>query len=282
MTVAAAPQVSYWANLANSYQQLGWPFRPSPEDLRLFEEAVAKWAAGRAAQQISALMLGVTRDIATMRWPESAELLGVDKSGAMVSGVWPGDIPNRRSGIQGDWFHLPRPDASCDIVIGDGSMNCVRYPGAFRELAASVRRVLRDDGIFILRTYVQSPNPASPDELFAAVSSEPVIDFHHFKFRLLLSMQRNAREGICVSDVYRCWAAQKIDRDRLVAELGWRADEIDTMENYRGSGTVHTFPTLDEFRDGLCEVFEEPVILTPSAALGERCPILVLRPRQPR
>lgn len=279
MTVAATPQVSYWAKLANSYQQLGWPFRPSPEDLRMFEETVAAWAGGRDGSRISALMLGVTRDIATMRWPESAELLGVDNSGAMVSAVWPGDVPNRRSGIQGDWFHLPRPESSCDIVIGDGSMNCVRYPEAFRELAASVRRVLRDDGIFILRSYVQSEKPETPDELFDAVFSEPVTDFHRFKFRLLLSMQPNAQEGICVSDVHQCWAAQRLDRDRLVSELGWRADEIDTMENYRGSGTVHTFPTLDEFRDGLRELFEEPAILRPTAALGERCPILVVRPR---
>ena len=206
----------------------------------------------------------------------------MDNSGAMVSGVWPGDIPNRRSGIQGDWFHLPRADWSCDIVIGDGSLNCVRYPAQFRDLAASVRRVLRDDGIFIHRCYIQWQVTETPGELFDAVFSEPITDFHHFKFRLLLSMQQNAQDGICVSNVYQRWAAQCIDRERLVAELGWRADEIATMENYRGSETVHTFPTLDEFRGGLREFFEELDILTPSAPLGARCPILVMRPRRQR
>ena len=95
-------------------------------------------------------------------------------------------------------------------------------------------------------------------------------------------MQQNAQDGICVSNVYQRWAAQCIDRERLVAELGWRADEIATMENYRGSETVHTFPTLDEFRGGLREFFEELDILTPSAPLGARCPILVMRPRRQR
>jgi hypothetical protein len=272
--------VSYWHRLASCYPALGWPLRPSGEDIRLMEEAVANWAASQPAVSLNALLLGVTPEIATMRWPAESSLTAVDGSPAMVRIVWPGDIPVKRRVVCSNWLALPLQDASCGVVIGDGSMNCLPYPNGYRRLAEEVRRVLSPDGIYILRCYIQPVAQESPDQVFAdSFHSEAVPSFHHFKFRLLMAMQQSTQTGIAVDDVYRYWTDRKIDTALLTSRAGWEKSAIDTIELYRQSATVHSFPSLAEYRSVLGEFFDEISFSSLPCTLGERCPILVLRPR---
>ena len=92
-------------------------------------------------------------------------------------------------------------------------------------------------------------------------------------------MPQDLRSGLAVHDLYRLWASYSIDPVRLAALTHWPLPEIETLENFRDCSTVHTFPTLAEFRYLLHEHFDEAGMITPSYPLGEHCPILVLRPR---
>jgi SAM-dependent methyltransferase len=163
-------------------------------------------------------------------------------------------------------------------VIGDGSVNCVRYDD-FRGVASEVRRLLRDDGVFVLRCYVQPAVQERPEDVFADMFCAAIPSFHHFKFRLLMAMQQSAREGIPVNDVYQFWASRNVDLELLISRTGWERSAIEMMELYRGQYTVHTFPTLPEWRSVLHEFFDEVCLSTPSYNLGECCPTLVLRRR---
>jgi SAM-dependent methyltransferase len=275
-----AAVASYWHRLASCYPALGWPLRPSSEDIRFMEEAVASWAARQSAVTLNALLLGVTPEITTMRWPRASSLTAVDGSAAMVGAVWPGDIPLQRRAVCGDWLALPLPDASCGVVIGDGSMNCLPYPDGYRKLAAEVRRVLTPAGIFILRCYIQPAVQERREQVFADLfQPEALPSFHHFKFRLLMAMQQSTQTGIAVHDVYRYWTDRKIDTALLPARAGWEKSAIGTIELYRHSLTVHTFPSLAEYRSALAEFFDEISFSSPPCILGERCPVVLLRPR---
>lgn len=240
------------------------------------EEAASGWAAGHPGRPLDALLLGVTPEIARMRWPERSSLMAVDSSMAMVRAVWPGNVAGRRWAVRADWHALPREKFSCDVVVGDGSINCVAYPCGYRALAAGVGSVLRDDGLFVLRCYLRPEPQERPEDVAARMAQFP--SFHHFKFSLLMALQRGVREGIPVDRVYRFWAGLKVAEEGLATRAGWEMAAIRTIDFYRGSTTVHTFPTLEELRAVLLEYFEEISLATPAYPMGERCPTLVLKP----
>jgi SAM-dependent methyltransferase len=273
---------SYWDEFAESFAALGPPLRPSSEDIGSFEEAVANWAARYPHDWLRALLLGVTPELARMRWPERSTLLAVDNSMAMAQAVWPGNVAKKRWAVCGDWLALPRPESSCQVVVGDGSINCLRYPDGFQALAKKVREVLSDNGILALRCYAQPAVKEHPEEVFAGIFDATIPSFHHFKFRLLMAMQPSTEQGIAVNDVYKKWASHKIDEDMLIARSSWERRAIRTIEYYRDKETVHTFPTLEELRSVLLDFFDEVSCSSPSYPLGERCPLLVLKPKSSR
>ena len=268
--------MSYWNSFADSFRALGPPLRPSAEDIGSMEEAAYAWAAAHPGRPLHALLLGVTPGIAEMRWPDRTSLMAVDSSPAMTRAVWPGNISGKRWVVCGDWHALPRAERSCDFVVGDGSINCLSYPDGYRALAAGVHRVLRDDGLFVLRCYLRPELQESPEDVVARTAAFP--SFHHFKFSLLMAMQRCVCEGIAVDRVHRFWAGLKLEEESLAARTGWEKSAIRTIEFYRGTNTVHTFPSLAELRAMLLEFFDEISLTRPSYPLGKRCPTLVLKP----
>ena len=214
-----------------------------------------------------------------MRWPEASSLIAVDNSFVMARTVWPGNIPSKRRAVCGDWLSLPQAHASSDVVLGDGSMNCVRYPEGFRALARSVRSVLRPDGFLLLRSFVQPEGKDSIELVFADLLQGRFPTVNHFKFRLLMAMQRSTEQGIVVDDVYREWVRRNINKNDLVTITGWEKQALRSIELYEGQDVVHTFPTVSELRSVLGEFFDEVSISNPAYFLGDRCPSFVLAPR---
>src|SRR6185369_4430429 len=114
-----ARQGSYWDGFARSLAMLGPPLRPSAEDIEFMQAAIAATAAAQGAEPVQALMLGVTPEVAEMRWPEKSFLMAVDRSFPMTRDVWPGDVPGRRTAVCANWLAMPRPESSCHVIIGD-------------------------------------------------------------------------------------------------------------------------------------------------------------------
>lgn len=222
---------------------------------------------------LRALLLGVTPALASIDWPPSHSLVAVDASLSMVQGVW----PNHHPAVCGDWQQLPFAAGSYETVIGDGSLNCLRYPEGYRLLARTVSRVLREQGALILRCYIQ---PSERDPVEAVLADLPTIaSFHHYKFRLLMALQQTVRQGIAVDEVYRFWAGRHSGGEGLPSGPGWEPAVAETIGHYRGAATVHTFPTLDELRVVMEERFDEIGFSIPSYPLGERCPTIVWKRR---
>jgi hypothetical protein len=264
----------YWNNFAAVYRAFGLPLVPTQKDLRFMEGAVEGWACSHPGENLRALLLGVTPGIARMQWPEGSLLVAIDHSIGAASNVWPGNIPGRRWVVCGDWLALPI-GAPSSVVIGDGILNCLSY-GDFRRLAASVRDTLSDEGIFVLRTFVQADQREDPEVVF--LDRFECSTFHHFKLRLMMAMQRGVEQGIPVNEVYRFWCNHNVDREALSLRTGWARSDIDTIDLQNGQSTVFTFPTLHDLRSLLAEYFGEIATLVPSYPGGDRCPTMVLRP----
>jgi hypothetical protein len=271
--------VSYWDGFAKSYNDLGPPLRPSEEEIRSMERIVGDWAMSRGIRSPQALLLGATPAVATMRWPVGTSLMAVDKSFPMARVVWPGDIPGERRIVCGDWLALPRRENSCDMVVGDGSINCLSYRG-FRALAETVAGALRGNGLLVLRSYLQASPCESAEQVYQNALDGAIGSFQAFKLRLLMALQRTVQDGIAVNDVYQ-WVSQNVDLPALARRTGWTKPAIDTIERYKGCTTVYSFPTLEELRSALLPSFEELSLLTPGHEMGPRCPIGVFSVRKP-
>jgi SAM-dependent methyltransferase len=180
--------------------------------------------------------------------------------------------------VQADWRSLPARDAAYDLAVGDGSFNCLPYPDGIRAAALAVKRALGPDGLLVMRLYVRPDPCESAEELVQELHAKRVETFHQFKFRLLMAIQQSAEDGIMVSDVHRYWHALGLPVDSLPATPGWSPEAVQTIEAYRGSSTVHVFPSLREWRAVLCDLFEEIAVSPASYALGDRCPLIALRP----
>jgi hypothetical protein len=270
---------SYWQQLALSYHALGSPLKPPREVAALIETAVARFAGQHQKARLNALLLGVTPSIAEIAWPESVVLTAADYSLDMVQGVWPGNLPRSRHAVCANWRSLPLRRHFCDVVVGDGSMNCVRFPDEFRDLTNNLYSVLNEQGLALLRFYVKPIPCEGPEDLFAEAARGAIPDFHEFKFRLLMAMQESTQAGVAVDAVYKLWTKHNQDNPGLCERAGWNRRDTETMNLYQGSNTVHTFPALAEIQRALADRFELLEISYPSYPLSERCPILVLKRR---
>ena len=257
--------------MALSYECLQPPLRPSPDDLQFLENQLAEWAAEHPGRPLRALLLGVTPDLAGMRWPSGSSLVAVDSSMAMIRGVWPGNVPGRRRAVCADWLAMPFRPQSFDLVLGDGSINCVRYPASFHTLVSGVSRLLAPGGLLLLRCYVRPPAAPAPEQVIA--NAARCASFSDLKLRLMMTLQESTESGIAVDDVYRYWIRNRVDEADLAARTGWDPRVIRSIENYRDSSTVHHFPTLDELHAIFCGSLDAVRIS------DQPHPVIALRPK---
>lgn len=272
------PPGSLWEQQARQWSRIGPPLRPSGQDLVWAQEAVDRWQRTRP-QAPRALVLGATAELASLRWPEDSEVTAMDLSAPMLRGVWltAPDAPGRRLAVEGNWLDMPFLARAFDLVFGDGSFSLVsRREGL--PLASAIRRVLRENGLLALRAYIRPEGVESPETVCEQLLGGRIGSFHLFKLRLLMSLHRGSGE-VRVADAWEFFRAHCPSTESLARLLGWTLDEIQTIESYRGQGSIYWFPTLAELRAVLAPDFVEEVCWWPSYELGDRCPTLVLLPR---
>jgi hypothetical protein len=272
-------QACIWTSLARSYAAFGSPLVPGSEDVEILESAVFRHAASAGSKPLRAIMLGVTPAVALMRWPPASRILAIDNSPTVVRALWPGDIPGVREARCATWVAIPVEKNSCDVIVGDGSLNACRFPEEVREILHSISGLLVDDGMFACRCYIRPHSCESVGEVFDALFSNSGLTVDRFKMRLFMAMQRSPEEGVIVREAARILDRYKLDRRVMTERLGWSRAAIEPFNSWRFSETVYSIPSLEELREVLGECFEEVSITYPGYELGQYCPTLVMRPR---
>jgi SAM-dependent methyltransferase len=220
---------------------------------------------------VRALLLGVTPELAGAAWPDGTTLCAVDRARTMIDALFahgPG-----RAAVVGDWRGLPLPAGSIDLAVGDGCLTNLAFPAGYRALAAELGRVLAADGRAVLRLFATPARRESLDEVAAAIGA--IAGFHAFKWRLAMAITP-ADRSVRIDDVWHAFAAMCPDRDALAARTGWPRAVIDTIDAYRGSAVVYSFPTEDEAAAAMSEHLRVIGCTRPAYELGDRCPTLVL------
>jgi hypothetical protein len=235
-------------------------------------EMAANAAAAVDGHDERVLLLGVTPALAGI----GARLVAVDRSPNMIAMVWPGDDDRRRV-VEADWRSMD-PGGDFSAVVGDGSFNCLHYPGGYALVLARLVAMLRTPARFAVRFFV-TPDPCeSVASLGETTLAGRVESIHALKWRLAMAIV--AERGIVnvrADDILAEFDRLFPDREALARRTGWTRDEIETLDFYRGSADVLSFPTAAQIEAVIPAGFSNVRLLNSGAYdLSERCPLVTM------
>ena len=269
-------QTDAWTGRARAWDRYESPYRPHRDDTAAVEREAAALAARHG--RLDAIMLGVTPQTAACAWPPGTALAAFDSSRAMIDRLWPAPgTPEGATAACADWRELPVATRSADLVAADGSLICLSYPRGFSEVIEEVRRVLRPDGRFVVRTFLRPDPPESLGTILADLDEGRISGAFALKMRVAATLHR-PRVGISRAGLREFWLSLFPDQEAGARKFGWSFASF-TMPHRDESDVFLYYPTLQELRDVLASAFDEREISVGGYELAERCPTLVLQPR---
>ncbi|MEJ0088316.1 MAG: hypothetical protein WDM80_00945 [Limisphaerales bacterium] len=268
---------SYWDLLADQFQHQQSPLRPCAEDVRLFHQIIRDWHREYSPSRTNALLFGVTPEITNLSWPGNTFLRAIEKSQAMIDVIWPGNIPNQRQVVCGNWLDVKIEEHSLDLVVGDGFLTGLACPQQYDQIAGTISRWLKPDGLLIARLFVRTEKKETMDAIMADLEANRIIRFDILKWRLAMAIQETAEQGVRVDDIYRAWCDIEKTMPALPEQAGWPRATVNTIKLYEGRDNRYAFPTIKELADAISPYLEQVSVTIPTYHFGQCCPILVYR-----
>lgn len=259
----------HWQEFAKQWSRLGSPLRPCGEDVENFRQAMGS-DPGRC------LLLGVTPELASL----SPTLTAIDNSAAMIGALWPSKKTGKPAAVQGDWLSMPFPPASFDTIIGDGCLVLLSHPIQHQRFFEQLSKVISPGGKILLRVFISPEQGESREQVCSAALNGKIQGFHAFKWRLSMAIASEATgHNMNVAETHATFDRLIPDRNLLAAATGWRIEDIETIDFYRGSAAQYSYPTLSQVRQIIHPSLRETGLICGRYELAERCPILVLESR---
>jgi len=269
-------KLNLWNKHAINWDSVGVPLRPASSDIANLEKVVSRYSLENPKKnKLSALLLGVTPEITNMAWPPNTHLLAVDRMLGMIRHVWPGNSDIEADAICGDWMQLPLQKKWADLVIGDGSFTFFSFPDQYQQVCQSLKKVMADGAYLILRFFVQAEQTETCTVVFDDLYNGKIANFHVFKWRLAMSLQRDSSQGICVGEVWETWNRLGAGNEQLARQLNWPIDEINTINSYKESDTIYYYPDADSIRELFSSDFNEIGFIVDNYELADRCPLMI-------
>jgi hypothetical protein len=260
-----------WDGISGSWNKWGAPLRPSREDSVLMVGAVNQWnrTLQTPMQKVNVFLLGVTPELVNVTYPFQTYITAMDYSQGMIDNVWPGDIDGRRKAVLGDWFSTTLVAKSQDIVLADGSY--VFYgPASCTKLTDIINTTLNDTGLFVGRYFIQPRQKETVADLMTALSQNKIKNFHSFKFRIGMALQKDFFTGVVQGDIYNT-----IIPAAGVIKTNLSQAALDSLSFYQGKNTRLFFPTAGELKSILSQKFTSVSFKYPSYDFGECCPTVI-------
>ena len=258
--------MSHWQRYHKRWNEIQPPLRPDAD-------VVARMQSLIGSPQGTILLLGVTPELADA-FPR---VHAVDKNPGMMANVWPGDGPGKKAEV-GDWLDLPPRATPYDGVLGDGSLNCMPDLESLRTLFAALRDAMADGAPFACRLFERPETPFTRTHLENFATGPAPINFHAFKWQLAMHIAAQTGASVPVAQILSTFDTLFPDRAQLAAATGWKLETISTIDVYRGSPVIYTFPSRAEFTAalpaGVKDIRFEPC---GSYDMAECCPILSFR-----
>lgn len=226
-----------------------------------------------AGQRDRALLLGVTPELSGI----GHDTVAVDRSDKMIAYIWPGNTETRRA-VNANWLRLPLAAQSFSAALGDGSLNCIRYPSECASVYRELARVLRPGGRIAVRMYL-TPEPGdSMSDVRSDTLAGRVDNIHELKWRLANAIAAERGDpNVSVQHIHDAFSRLFPDRNALSEAAGWTQEEIEQIDAYNGLPDVFNFPTPRQVLALIPDAFTNGRLVPAGTyPLAERCPILVM------
>ena len=265
-----------WAGLAARWHAVATPLRPSAEDAAYTQRVIDALVRRTSAPRV--LLLGVTPELSSLRYPAEARLIAVDSSVEMLSALWKPPSGCASLALHARWETLPVAPGSLDLVLADASVCALPDVRTIHAVLAMVACAMRPGAWLCGRTFVSPPQPECIDVILRELREGRAGSVHGTKWRIAMALQGLSENGVALADVWRVFQRAG-DRELLGVRHGWSAASVATLDAYRDVSSRLCFPTFARTRELFAAHFDELDCRLPDYELGERCPTLLLRRR---
>ncbi len=255
-----------WNDISTHWDDWKAPLRPSSADTDIIKE---KLEGNSFTNPAKVFILGVTPELATMDFGFPTYIEAMDRSESMIQNVWPGDVDGYRKAILGDWSRFAPLNSSYDLVLADGSL-VFFSPSRMENLIISIRGMLKSEGKFVFRSFVQRSNKETIGSITKEFKDGYISNFHSFKFRVAMALQKDFQTGVTQAEVYdRIQSILPLNPDHNFSEA-----DLGTLAFYQNKRARHHFPTTQELGVILDKWFANTEVTYPAYDFGNCCPII--------
>ncbi len=265
-------QAGVWEKHACQWGRVGAPLKPSWEDGENTLHALNESLTRRSGRIV---ILGVTPELVQLQWPQSIELCAYDQSEEMIKAVWQPHPLIKSHVTQARWQCLPAPESSFIAAAGDGALNVLPRLDCYDEVFRELHRVLEDASQAVIRCFIRPDNTESLEEIVRAVRRGDVRSFHALKWRIAMSLVNTSDAAIAVEAIRDAFNDSFPSRSELAKITGWPEAVIGTIDAYKDSPALYSFPTLSELKHQCRAYFSIEDLMYGTYELASRCPTVI-------
>ena len=274
--VTSQKQTAIWERHSIQWRHIGVPLKPSDSDSNFMLESITH-LIGNCSNRFVVGVLGVTPEVIQLKWPSQVDVEAFDHSSGMIDSVWQPNVNNPSRVTHAFWQTLPIENESLDAIVGDGSFNVLLSLGTYIEVLTELHRTLKPNANIIVRCFIRPLVTEKIEAIIKDVNNNKIESFHALKWRIAMMLADNNKSTVAVNEIYACFERHFKDRNELMKKSSWLPDVINTINAYKNSPTIYTFPTLDIFRGVIDNLFTIEKVFYGEYELSDKCPTLILK-----
>ena len=265
----------HWESMAEVWEKVGPPLRPSAEDQHLYWSLIDPWIRDYPRPRI--LLLGVTPELYRLPWPAEHDLLAIDRSREMIYRFWLGSPVQM---MEADWTELPLPNESRDLAVCDGGLILLDREGR-KRLADRLHSVLVPGGRCVFRLFIAPAVQETPAAILDDLFASRIPSLNILKLRLGPALRESPDQGTAMREVWKTLRATAENWETLAARLGWKLEELRAVDAYRDSTARYYYRSQAHLEKTFCA---EGKFVQVGSRLGnypyaERCPLVAFERR---
>jgi glutathione peroxidase-family protein len=241
--------LTHWNSL-DYWNKLEPPLRPSTNVVNQFQEIIGPVK--------SLLVLGCTKELYSL----ASDVTVADQDQVRLN-----LLASDQKQFCGDWLKLKTLE-KFDAVVGDGSLNCLKFPQQWQELIHICKGLT--NGKVAIRVF------ETPDLIrFSSMIQEDleagkIKNFCSLKWELAMHMAYH-EPSVRVKKIHQLFYMM-FDKQKLSEQTGWSLESIDTIDAFKDSEMVLDFPREIHIKQAFPKVIR---LNSEGYPFADRCPFYI-------
>jgi SAM-dependent methyltransferase len=179
--------------------------------------------------------------------------------------------------IQAEWLRMPPFDQQLGVVLADNAFSFLAFPEGWRTLCRVLARRMQRGGRLIMRilSVPVGHRAVSANDLVEQYRGRQRINYTEVRARLLFAHWNGRTRAIVTEDVLNTFETHRDLFEELIRRSGAEANDLETVEKYRGTGAVYYAPPLADAISVIRERFEVLDVQYGPYAVAEYFPLIV-------